>query len=94
MLCERGSVVTTNAEVCEGVVVEQLVISGADSPWQAAAAKMDALLARPTIDRERLTNGVCMLDNRNGKPLTINGCMYVGQPEWYFPIVESYGPGV
>jgi hypothetical protein len=27
---------------------------------------MDALPARPTIDRERLTPGVCMLDNRSG----------------------------
>jgi hypothetical protein len=27
---------------------------------------MDALLAWPTIDRERLTPGVCMLDNRSG----------------------------
>jgi hypothetical protein len=42
-LCERGSVVVTNAEVCEGVdvgqlvagdvVVEQPVVSGLDSPW-------------------------------------------------------------
>jgi hypothetical protein len=41
-LCECGNVVTTSAEVCEGVdvgqpvegdvVVEQLVISGVDSP--------------------------------------------------------------
>jgi hypothetical protein len=28
--------------------------------------KMDALSARPTIDRERLTPSVCMLDNRSG----------------------------
>jgi hypothetical protein len=41
-LCERGSVATMNAEVCEGVdvwqlmagdVVEQLVISSVGSPW-------------------------------------------------------------
>jgi hypothetical protein len=54
-LCEGGSVVTTSAEVCEGVdvgqlvvgdvVVEQPAVSSVDSPWQAAAAKMDALLA-------------------------------------------------
>ncbi len=54
-LCERGSVIATSAEVCEGVdvgqlvardvVVEQLVVSGVDSPWQAVAAKMDALPA-------------------------------------------------
>jgi hypothetical protein len=75
-LCERGSVVATSAEVCEGVdvgqfvvgdvVVEQPVVSGVDSPWQATTAKMDALPARPAIDRERLTPSVCMLDNRSG----------------------------
>ncbi len=48
------------------VVVEQPVVSSVDSPWQAATAKMDALPARPAIDRERLTPGVCMLDNRSG----------------------------
>jgi hypothetical protein len=72
-LCEHGSVVATSAEVCEGVdvgqlvagdvVVEQHVVSSVDSPWQAATTKMDALLARPAIDHERLTPGVCMLDN-------------------------------
>jgi hypothetical protein len=70
-LCECGSV-----EMCEGVDVgqpvardvgvEQAMISGVDSPWQAVAAKMDALLAKPTIDRDRLTPSVCILDNRNG----------------------------
>jgi len=75
-LCERGSVVATSAEVCEGVdvgqlvagdvVVEQPVVSGVDSPWQVATAKMDALPARPTIDHERLTPGVCMFDNWSG----------------------------
>jgi hypothetical protein len=72
-LCERWSVIATSAEVCEGVdvgqpmagdvVVEQLVILGVDSPWQAATTKMDALPTRPAIDHERLTPGVCMLDN-------------------------------
>jgi hypothetical protein len=42
------------------------VISNVDSPWQATTTKMDALPAQPTIDRERLTPGVCMLDNRSG----------------------------
>jgi hypothetical protein len=42
------------------------VILGVDSPWQVAVTKMDALLTRPTIDRERFTSGVCMLDNRSG----------------------------
>jgi hypothetical protein len=75
-LCERGNVVTTSAKVCEGVDVrqpvvedvamEQLVISGVDSPWQAMVAKMDTLPARPAIDRERFTPVICMLDNRSG----------------------------
>jgi hypothetical protein len=39
------------------------VISSVDSPWQVAVAKMDALPVQPTIDCERLTPGVCMLDN-------------------------------
>jgi hypothetical protein len=75
-LCERGSVVAMNAEVCEGVdvgqpvagdvTVEQPVISSVDSPWQAAMPKMDALPTRLAIDRERLTLGACMLDNRSG----------------------------
>jgi hypothetical protein len=68
-LCECGSVVFTSAEVCEGVdvgqpvvgdvVVEQFMISGVDSPWQVAMAKMDTLPARPTIDHEKLASGVC-----------------------------------
>jgi hypothetical protein len=75
-LCERGSVVATSAEVCEGVdvgqlvvgdvIVEQPMVSSVDSPWQVVAAKMDALPARPTIDRDKLTPGICMLDNWSG----------------------------
>jgi len=74
-LCERGSVVATSVEVCEGVdvgqlmagdVVEEPMVSGVDSPWQAATVKMDALPARPAIDPEKLTPGVCMLDNQSG----------------------------
>ncbi len=75
-MCECGSVVTTNAQVCEGVDVgqhvardvnvEQPMISSVDSPWQAAMAKMDALPIRLAIDREKLTPGVCMLDNWSG----------------------------
>ncbi len=42
------------------------MILGVDSPWQATTAKMDALLTRPAIDHEKLTPGVCMLDNRSG----------------------------
>ncbi len=54
-MCECGSVATTSAQVCEGVnvgqlvagdvVVEQPMISGVDSPWQVATAKVDALPA-------------------------------------------------
>jgi hypothetical protein len=75
-LCERGSVATTSAKVCVGVDVGQLVardvameqpvISGVDSPWQATTTKMDTLLARPTIDSDKLTPSVCMLDNWSG----------------------------
>jgi hypothetical protein len=90
-LCERGSVVTTSAKVCEGVdvgqpmakdvAVEQPMISGVDSPWQAASAKMDALLARPTIDHDRLTLGVCMLDNRGGIFRLVNPTSQVYKPD-------------
>jgi hypothetical protein len=76
MLCEHENVVATSVEVCKGVDVgqlvagdvamEQLVILGVDSPWQVVAPKMDALLVRPAIDHERLTPGVCMLDNWSG----------------------------
>jgi hypothetical protein len=51
-LCEHGSVVAMSIEVCEGVDVgqpmardvdvEQPVLLGVDSPWQATVAKMDA----------------------------------------------------
>jgi hypothetical protein len=90
-LCERGSVVATSVEVCEGVdvgqlvvgdvVVEQPVVSGVDSPWQAAAAKVDALPARPAIDCERLTPGVCMLDNRSGIFQLVNPTGQVYKPD-------------
>jgi len=56
MLCERGNVIATSAEVCESVdvgqpvvgdvAVEQHVILGVDSPWQVATTKMDALPAQ------------------------------------------------
>ncbi len=79
-------------EVCEGVdvgqlivgdvVVEQPMVSGVDSPWQATATKMDALLARPAIDRERLTPGVCMLDNRSGIFRLVSPTGQVYKPDW------------
>ncbi len=89
-LCERGSVVATSAEVCEGVdvgqlvvgdvIVEQLVVSGVDNPWQATTAKMDALPTQPAIDRKRLTLGVCMLDNRSGIFRLVNPTGQVYKP--------------
>jgi hypothetical protein len=52
IVCEHGSVVATNAKVCEGVdvgqpmagdvIMEQPMISSVDSPWQAVVtSKMD-----------------------------------------------------
>jgi hypothetical protein len=89
-LCERGNVVATSVEVCEGVdvgqlvagdvVVEQPVVSGVDSPWQVAAAKMDALPVRPAIDHERLTPSVCMLDNQSGIFQLVNPTGQVYRP--------------
>jgi hypothetical protein len=90
-LCERGNVAITSVEVCEGVdvgqhvagdvVVGQPVISSVDSPWQVVAAKMDALPARPTIDQERLTLSVCMLDNQSGIFRLVNPTGQVYRPD-------------
>jgi hypothetical protein len=54
------------------------MILGVDSPWQAVMAKMDALPVRPTIDHERFTPNVCMLDNMSGIFRLVNptGQMY------------------
>ncbi|CAM6019423.1 unnamed protein product [Sphagnum balticum] len=41
-------------------------VSSIDHIQKATTAKMDALPARPAIDREGLTPNVCMLDNRSG----------------------------
>jgi hypothetical protein len=46
--------------------MEQPVMSSVDSLWEVATAKLDTLPARPTIDCERLTPSVCMLDNQSG----------------------------
>jgi hypothetical protein len=58
------------------------VTSSVESPWQAVVAKMDALSARPTIDHERLTHGVCMLDNRSGIFRLVNPTGQVYKPDW------------
>jgi hypothetical protein len=62
-MCEG---VDVGQPVVRNVVIEQLMISCVDSPWQVAMAKMDTLPVWPAIDRERLTLGVCMLDNQSG----------------------------
>jgi hypothetical protein len=87
-----------SAEVCEGVDVgqpvardvamERPVISGVDSPWQAAMTKMDALPTWPTIDRKRFTSGVCMLDNRSGIFWLVSPMGQMYRPDW---VLLNYG---
>ncbi len=77
--------------MCEGVDVGQLVVGdvaleqpmilSVDSLWQAMVAKIDTLLVRPTIDRERLTLGVCMLDNWNGIFWLVSFTGHVHRPD-------------
>jgi hypothetical protein len=43
---------------------------------------MDALSARPAIDRERLTPGVCMLDNRSGIFWLVSPTGHVSRLNW------------
>jgi hypothetical protein len=62
--------------------MEQPVILGVDSPWQAVVAKMDALPARPVIDYERLTPSVCMLDNRSAIFRLVSLTGHVYRPDW------------
>jgi hypothetical protein len=93
-LCERGNVdvATTSVKVCEGVDVgqpvagdvdvKQPVILDVDSPWQAAVVKMDTLLARPAINCERFTLGVCMLDNQSGIFQLVSPTGQVYRPDW------------
>ncbi len=91
-LCERESVVAMSAEVCEGVdvgqlvagdvIVEQPMISSVDSRWQATTVNMDALSTRPAINCERLTLGVCMLDNRSGIFQLVSPTGQVCRPDW------------
>ncbi|PTQ27347.1 hypothetical protein MARPO_0204s0011, partial [Marchantia polymorpha] len=67
-LCERGSITATSAEIGEtiGEELSSTTSSSDESTWQAAAARMESLPARPAIDRERVVPGVCMVDNRSG----------------------------
>ncbi len=45
-------------------------------------AKMDALPTRPAIDHERLTPGVCMLDNQSGIFQLVSPTCQVYRPDW------------
>jgi hypothetical protein len=50
--------------------------------------KMDALPARPGIDRERLAPSVCMLDNRSGIFRLVSFTGQVYGPDW---VLLDYG---
>ncbi|PTQ43569.1 hypothetical protein MARPO_0024s0079, partial [Marchantia polymorpha] len=67
-LCERGSITATSAEIGEtiGEKLSSTTPLSDESTWQAAAARMESLPARPAIDRERVVLGVCMVDNWSG----------------------------
>ncbi|PTQ36558.1 hypothetical protein MARPO_0063s0090, partial [Marchantia polymorpha] len=67
-LCERVSITATSAEIGEtiGEELSSTTPSSDESTWQAAAAQMESLPARPAIDRKRVVPGVCMVDNRSG----------------------------
>jgi hypothetical protein len=69
-LCARTQGTAMGAGVKEEVVVDQpstsaTKVSG-DGAWQAVAAKMEDLPARPMVDRASFNPGVCMLDNQSG----------------------------
>ncbi|BBN08134.1 hypothetical protein Mp_4g09160 [Marchantia polymorpha subsp. ruderalis] len=80
-LCERGSINATSAEIGEtiGEELSSTTPSSDESTWQAAAARMESLPARPAIDRERVVPGVCMVDNRSGvfRLVSATGQVYV-----------------
>ncbi|BBN15717.1 hypothetical protein Mp_7g00220 [Marchantia polymorpha subsp. ruderalis] len=66
--CERGRVAATSAEIREDTVEDPSSTSTLfeETTWQAAAARMEFLLACPAIDRESIVPGVCMVDNQSG----------------------------
>ncbi|PTQ31359.1 hypothetical protein MARPO_0112s0017 [Marchantia polymorpha] len=80
-LCERGSITATSAEIGEtiGEELSSTTPSSDESTWQAAAARMEFLPARPAIDRERVVPGVCMVDNQSGvfRLVSATGQVYV-----------------
>ncbi|CAM6111262.1 unnamed protein product [Calypogeia fissa] len=70
ILCESGGVSAASAEVGEDLVLDPPVDLGVSSSmedtWQAAAARLEDLPARPAIDRARVAPQVVMVDNRSG----------------------------
>ncbi|OAE24933.1 hypothetical protein AXG93_2036s1000 [Marchantia polymorpha subsp. ruderalis] len=82
MLCERGSVTITSAEKREDPVGKQLSTPTLkdEKTWQAAAAKMELLPARPAINRERIVSDVCMVDNRSGLFCLVSSTRHVYIP--------------
>ncbi|OAE24897.1 hypothetical protein AXG93_2931s1400 [Marchantia polymorpha subsp. ruderalis] len=79
--CERGRVAATSAEIREDTVEDPSSTSTLfeETTWQAAAARMESLPARPAIDRESIVPGVCMVDNRSGlfRLVSSTGQVYV-----------------
>ncbi|PTQ47194.1 hypothetical protein MARPO_0008s0049 [Marchantia polymorpha] len=79
--CEHGRVAATSAEIREDTVEDPSSTSTLfeETTWQAAAARMESLPARPAIDRESIVPGVCMVDNRSGlfRLVSSTGQVYV-----------------
>ncbi|BBN19983.1 hypothetical protein Mp_8g15430 [Marchantia polymorpha subsp. ruderalis] len=79
--CEHGRVAATSAEIREDTVEDPSSMSALfeETTWQAAAARMESLPARPAIDRESIVPGVCMVDNRSGlfRLVSSTGQVYV-----------------
>ncbi|CAM6115131.1 unnamed protein product [Calypogeia fissa] len=70
VLCESGAVSAASAEMGEDPVLDPIADPGVSSSmedgWQAAAARLEDLPARPAIDRARVAPQVVMVDNRAG----------------------------
>ncbi|OAE18132.1 hypothetical protein AXG93_4101s1190 [Marchantia polymorpha subsp. ruderalis] len=67
-LCERERVIATSAKIRKDTAVKQPSTPTLkdETTWLTAAAKMELLLARPAIDRERIVPVVCLVDNWSG----------------------------
>ncbi|BBN08850.1 hypothetical protein Mp_4g14970 [Marchantia polymorpha subsp. ruderalis] len=79
--CERGRVIAMSAEIREDTVEGPSSTSTLfeETTWQAAAARMESLPARPAIHRESIVPSVCMVDNRSGifRLVSSTGHVYV-----------------